>query len=486
MKVLLANPPWRSEGRLGVRAGSRWAFTMQAGKTVKVPPYVPFPFFLAYAAAVLERDGVEIRLVDAIAEGIDTGEFLELVSAFGPDLVLLESSTPSIHSDIALGARIKQAVPGTRLALSGPHVTALPAETMDDTPIVDYILMGEYEYTLRELVACLDSRSDPGLVRGMAWRDADGSLRVNPRRPLIQDLDQLPWPARHLLPMRNYRDDFAGLPMPGLQMWASRGCPYRCIFCVWPRVMYGGQHYRVRDPVDVANEMEDAVRRYDLCSVSFDDDTFDIGKPRILKLCQEIKARNLGIPWTAMARADTADREMLEAMAEAGLFAIKYGVESGVQELVTAADKSLDLGKVKETVQITKELGVRVHLTFTLGLPGETAETIQQTVDFARDIDPDSAQFSIATPFPGTRYYEIAQESGMMATESWTDFDGADRAALRTEALSPAQLEQALIGARRQWHRHRFRRDLWKRPFHYLSQGLRNPGLALQFLRGRI
>jgi len=486
MKVLLANPPWRREGRLGVRAGSRWAFTMPAGTGSNVPPYVPFPFFLAYAAAVLERAGVNVRLVDAIAEGIDNEQFVEAIASFDPALVLLETSTPSIYSDLALSREIKTRVPRVHLALSGPHVSALPVQTLEMAPQVDFILVGEYEYTLRDLVACLDTGGNLGDVPGLVWRDAEGVVRVNPGRPLIENLDELPWPARHLLPMHSYRDDFAGLPMPGLQMWASRGCPFRCIFCVWPKVMYGGQTYRVRDPVDVVDEMEQTVQRYDLCSVSFDDDTFDIGKPRILKLCNEIKRRNLGLPWTAMARADTADREMLGTMAEAGLYAIKYGVESGVQELVDAADKNLDLRRVQETVRITRDLGVKVHLTFTLGLPGETEETIQRTLDFASEVDPDSVQFSIATPYPGTTYYDMAQESGMLVAENWADFDGADRAVLRTEALSPEQLEASLKRARRQWRWRRFRRNFWGRRGYYLREGLSNPGRIIEFLRGNL
>ncbi|MGQ9599809.1 MAG: B12-binding domain-containing radical SAM protein [Anaerolineae bacterium] len=486
MRVLLANPPWRKEGRLGVRAGSRWAFTMPAGKGDTIPPYVPFPFFLAYAAAVLERAGLEVRLIDAIAEGKDPPSFLTAVEEYAPDLALLETSTPSIDSDLALGQAIKDCVPGVRLALSGPHVSALPIQTLETAPQVDFILVGEYEYTLRDLAICLKEGGDLGQVLGLVWREADRTVRLNPRRPLIANLDELPWPARHLLPMQNYCDSFAGLPMPGLPMWASRGCPFRCIFCVWPRVMYGGQTYRVRDPIDVVDEMEQTAQQYNMRSVSFDDDTFDIGKPRILTLCREITQRNLRLPWTAMARADTADREMLEAMAEAGLYAIKYGVESGVQELVDAADKSLDLSKVKETVRITKDLGVKVHLTFTLGLPGETEETIRRTIDFAAQVDPDSVQFSIATPYPGTVYYEMARQNGTLVARNWTDFDGADQAVVRTATMSPEELEAALIKARRQWRWRQFRRNFWKRKRFYLQQGLKNPGLALKFLQGRL
>ena len=488
VKVLLANPPWRREGRLGVRAGSRWAFTIPAGKGATIPPYVPFPFFLAYSAAVLEQAGADVQLVDAIAEGMDPASFLESIADFRPSLVLLETSTPSIDSDLALGRDIKDRLPAARLALSGPHVSALPVDTLQGAPYVDLVLIGEYEYTLRDLVACLAAGGDLGRVLGLAWREADaqGAVRVNPRRPVIANLDELPWPARHLLPMRSYRDSFAGLPMPGLQMWASRGCPFGCIFCVWPKVMYGGQAYRVRDPVDVADEMEQTAKRYDLCSVSFDDDTFDIGKSRILRLCSEIQRRGLELPWTAMARADTADREMIEAMAGAGLFAIKYGVESGVQGLVSAAGKSLDLDRVKETVHITKDLGVKVHLTFTLGLPGENKDTIGQTLEFASQVAPDSVQFSIATPYPGTTYYDMAKTGGMLVAKDWTDFDGADRATVRTEAMSPEELEAALSHARRTWRWRQFRQNAWKRKGYYLRQGLKNPRLAIEFLRGRL
>jgi anaerobic magnesium-protoporphyrin IX monomethyl ester cyclase len=375
--------------------------------------------------------------------------------------------------------------------LCGPHVSALPVQTLEMAPAVDFVLVGEYEYTLRHLAACLGEGEVTSPLRldevlGLAWRDADGRVRLNPRRPLIDKIDELPWPARHLLPMQRYRDNFAGLPMPGLQMWASRGCPFHCIFCVWPRVMYGGHAYRARDPVDVVDEMEQTVQRYNLCSVSFDDDTFDIGKPRILRLCSEIRQRDLGLPWTAMARADTADREMLEAMAGAGLYAIKYGVESGVQQLVDAAGKSLDLKRVKETVQITQDLGVKVHLTFTLGLPGETEETIRQTIDFASDMSADSVQFSIATPYPGTTYYDMAEAGGMLVAQSWEDFDGADRAVLRTEALPPAKLEAALRRALRQWRWQHLRRTFWQRKGYYLRAGLKNPLRTIEILRGNM
>ncbi|MBN2149103.1 MAG: radical SAM protein [Anaerolineales bacterium] len=484
MKIFLANGPWKSGDRLGVRAGARWATTKASGKGSKISPYVPFPFYLAYAAAVVEQSGFDTLLVDAIAETLDEQTFLETITRFEPDLVVLETSTPSIKVDIALAEKIHERLPEARLAFTGPHVTALPVETLQSAPLVDFILLGEYEYTLRDLAGALEKGQDLAGVLGIVWRERDGSIRTNLPRPLVKNIDDFPWPARHFLPMRNYRDSFAGLPMPGLTVWASRGCPFQCIFCVWPNVMYGNKAYRVRNPIDVVDEMEQNVNKYNLRSVSFDDDTFDIGKPRILQLSSEILRRGLKIPWTAMARADTADREMLEAMAKSGMYAIKYGVESGVQELVDAANKHLDLEKVKETVRITKDLGIKVHLTFTLGLPGETEDTIQRTIDWVIEQNPDSAQFSISTPYPGTPYYKMAMEQGILHFNEWSDFDGEKLAVLSTEALSAQQLTDSLRYAVRSWRLHRLRTTFWKRPGHYLREALRNPWRTIEVLRG--
>ncbi|HIE51069.1 MAG TPA: radical SAM protein [Armatimonadetes bacterium] len=482
MRVFLGNAPWRKEGRWGVRAGSRWPFTMPRRRGEKTPPYLPFPFFLAYATAVLERAGVEVLLVDAVAEGMEDAPFLSRLQEFGPDLIVLETSTPSIASDLAIAAAAKE-VTGAQIALTGPHVTALPHSVLEENLAVDFVLLGEYEYTLRELVQTLKAGGDLGPVLGLAYRDEGGAVRVNPRRPVIANLDELPWPARHFLPMMNYRDNFADLPQPSLQMWASRGCPFACIFCLWPEVMYRDHRYRVRNPVDVVGEIVWCLERYDLRSVYFDDDTFDLGKRRILRLCEEMKKRGLNLPWAVMARADTCDREMLEAMAEAGLYAIKYGVESGVQEILDRCGKRLSLKTVEKTVKITKELGIKVHLTFTLGLPGETEETIRRTINYALKLDPDSVQFSLTTPFPGTAYYQMLRRRGFLLASDWAEFDGAGRAVMRTAHLTREELERAYHQAVQAWGDHVLRRQLRSQPWRAGWMLLRRPRAAWRLLR---
>jgi radical SAM superfamily enzyme YgiQ (UPF0313 family) len=239
--------------------------------------------------------------------------------------------------------------------------------------------------------------------------------------------------------------------------------------------MYGGSNYRTRDPKDVVDEIEQCVHEFGYKSFYFDDDTFNIGKPRMLALCDEITRRGINLPWAIMARADCMDREILTAMKRAGLVALKYGVESADQAILEATGKSLDLAKVREVVAMTKELGICYHLTFTFGLPGETKDTIGKTIDFAIEMDPDSLQFSIVTPFPGSRYFESLDEKGYLLSRNWEEYDGYNRAVIRTEKLSAKDLEDALRQANRRWKRHAFLKRLKSEPLATLKMVFSSP-----------
>jgi len=478
MKVLLANAPWRKEGYYGVRAGSRWPHFERCGTG-----YMPFPFFLAYATAVLERANIEVMLIDGIAEELTEPEFLAKVSQYQPNLTVLEASTSSIGADIDIAKRIRSTIPPSKIAFCGPHVLMYQSEFLQEHPELDFVLQGEYEHTLLDLVNRLHTRQDLAQVSGLIYRN-NGTVTVNVTRPAIDNLDELPWPSRKMLPMTKYCDLGNVLPLPSVQMWASRGCPYQCIFCCWPQIMYGEHKYRVRNPVDVVDEMEWLINEYGFKSVYFDDDTFNIGKDRMLKISAEIKRRNLHIPWAMMARADTTDVDTLRSMQDAGLIALKYGVESGVQDLVNACQKSLDLNKVSETVQQTKDLGIKVHLTFTFGLPGETKRTIEQTVAYAIALDPHTAQFSIVTPYPGSKYFDILDKQGYILSRNWQEYDGYNHAVIRTDNLTQLDLEDGLRYANRMWERHRVKRTM--RPEYFLSnikKVIQHPKKAIRKIR---
>lgn len=455
MRCVLVNSPWSKPGFYGVRAGSRWPHL-----EVQESRYMPFPFFLAYAAAVLEQNGVFPRIIDGIAERLTTETFLYKIQKSQPDLLVMEVSTPSFPADLKMVERIRKGLGyDGKIAFCGPNHLMTGADFLADFPDVDYVFRGEYEYILLELVKALETGRPLSAIKGLNYRDDTGAPQINPERDLLQKIDELPWPSRHQLPMMNYFDEAGGIAQPSAQMWASRGCPYMCIFCLWPQLIYGGANYRVRNPVDVADEMAWLVETYDYKSVYFDDDTFNIGKNRMIKLCDEIKKRDLKIPWAIMARADGMDREILEKMKAAGLFSVKYGVESGDQKIVDASGKNLDLKTAREIITITRDLGIQFHLTFTFGLPGETRETARKTIDLALELNPTTAQFSVCTPMPGSKYYDMAREKGFLLDDDWTHYTGFDSAVIRTEDLSSDDLEEILADAQTKWFSHVAIRD---------------------------
>lgn len=478
LKVFLGNAPWRPNGRLGVRAGSRWPWSHKNLEGKKRPDLVPFPFFLAYATSVVEKAGFDVVLVDAIADGLSDDEFLEKVKSSSPDVVVLETSTPSIDYDLRTAKSIKEQT-GALIVFCGPHVSVLGEDLLKQNSFVDFCLIGEYEIVLKNLCIALEKKSALSAVKGLIYRR--GSAVVNNKRAPLVNVDELPWPHRTHIDMRNYSDAlFSGMPVPDVQMWASRGCPFKCVFCLWPTTMYGGHTYRARNPLDVVNEMEFLVKEYGFKSIYFDDDSFDIGKERILKLCDEIKKRPAlnGIKWVAMARADTCDYEMLKAMKDAGLYGIKYGVESGVQQIVDNIHKNLNLDVLKKNIALTKELGIKVHLTFTFGLPGETWETIKKTILFSHELDPDSIQFSITTPFPGTEFFDALDKQNRILTKDWSNYDGAQSCVYKTENLSRDDLERAIQMAHDSWKLPLFKKNIVK----YLKMGVANPVEAVRYV----
>lgn len=473
MRVFLGNSPWQKEGFYGVRAGSRWPHFERCGSG-----YMPFPFFLGYAAAVLEKDNQEVQLVDGIAEGLTPRQFLQKVIEFKPELVLLEVATSSFNVDMAMAQEIKKSLPDCKLAFCGLHIFMYDPRFLEENPLVDYVVEGEYEYTLRDLVRLLSEGQDLSGCLGLYYRK-EGKVVHTGKRPLIANLDELPWPARHFLPMDKYHDNPGGIPDPCLQVHSSRGCPFQCVFCAWPQIMYGDHSYRVRNPVDVVDEIAWCKEKYGIKSFYIDDDTFNIGKPRLLKFAEELKKRNLCLPWAAMARSDTCDFDTLEKLRDAGMVAIKYGVESGDQEIVNASGKNLNLETLRKAVKRTKELGVKVHLTFTFGLPGETYETAERTIQLALGLDPDSLQFSLTTPYPGSKFFEMLESKGHLLSKDWDLYDGYNNAVTRTDELGPEELVKILRDAEKRWSRHRIYRVLRGYEFKRFAKGvIQNPGKA--------
>ncbi len=440
MKIVLVNLPWFKSGRLGVRGGSRWPFTCSPGPEGRLL-YVPFPFFLAYSASLLKKHGHSVTLIDAIAQELGERECLEKIRECAPDLVAAEISTPSFNNDMRLIEQLRGMAEDARIAVCGPHAGVFAREILLQHPAVEYVCIGEYEQTLLELSAALRDKSSLEGVPGLAYRGAGDVILTSARTAGAGPLD-LPWPERTAPLIYNYNDGFAGMPVPNVQMLASRGCPFGCTFCLLPQTLYRGNGYRKRDHRDVIDEMEYLIREFGFKAVYFDDEVFNADRGYVIELCEEMIRRGISIPWAAMTRVDLMDEGLLRVMQRSGLYAVKYGIESADAQIRAQCNKRLDLEKARAVIDITRHLGVKVHLTFCLGLPGETRQTVQETVDFVHAVSPESFQFTFATPYPGTEYFRYAREKGWIGSLNWDDYDGNDRFIVRTEALTMQDLEE--------------------------------------------
>jgi len=443
VKTCFINPPWEENGRRGIRAGCRFPNLTIA----KTNSYVPFPFLLAYAAAYSESKGVDVLCIDGVAERCDATSVCERIREFEPDLLVAETATTALKHDLGVLQAIRSARPSIRIAMYGSHVDVRPDDALDN-PAVDFVIRGEPELTSYELARALEAGDDLSRVAGLVYRDKSGRPVTTPQRPLIPDLDaELPYPKRRGMPMDRY--NVPGFPSPVMFIYGSRGCPYKCSFCLWPQTNLKG-NYRARPGEKIAEEIAWVLEHYpETGSFFFDDDTFNLGRRRLLSFADEMSRRGICIPWGMNARADNWDREMLERLVDTGLFTLRIGIESGDQDVLDRTLKGIDLGQAREMLEMAHSLGIKNHISFVIGLPGETPKSVENTIRFIHSVPADSVQFSVAIPFPGTSFYRYVEENGFLLTHDWSKFNGFDHVVMRTEAMTAAEIEKAITRARR-------------------------------------
>ncbi|MDP8247473.1 MAG: radical SAM protein [Candidatus Tritonobacter lacicola] len=446
MKTVICNPPWLLQDRIGFRSNVRWPFTVPLSVfRQKGSASYHFPIYQAYLAALMLGEGLDVSVIDATLDLLDTRAFIKKLGDAHGDICVIETSTPSFPLDIQTMRAVKEELGMTIIAI-GPHTSIYHKEVMTEHLFIDYIVRGEYEATVLELIKYIQENGDPAGVSGITYRTG-GDIAVNEDRPYIQDLDSLPYPARDLYAWERYHEpNFIALPW--ITMITSRGCPFKCTFCLWPQVMYG-HGFRARSPANVVSEMEYCVNRYRPGEIFFDDDTFTIGKGRVHQICSLISEKGMDIIWSCMGRVDTVDDEMLSSMYRAGCRKIKFGVETGSPRIMAAIKKNIDLSKVPRAFEAAKRCGLEVHGTFMIGLPGETPETVRETVSLAKILPNDSLQFSIATPFPGTEFYEDCRRNGLLVTEDWSNYDGTFGAVMSYPHLSKKVIESLYETAKR-------------------------------------
>lgn len=360
------------------------------------------PLGLAYLAAVLERDGHQVSVFDL---GLDPSLPLEdgvgRVAAFGPHLIGINAMTSVYQSALETAILLKASL-GRPVVLGGPHATVYPERVLTESPVIDYVIRGEGEETLLALVRALEAGSrDLSVIQGLTYRSR-GEIVSNPDRQLIGDLDGLPLPARHLLELKRY-----GLRTPEGQPMAtilsSRGCPYNCSYCFKGIV---GRTYRQRSPDNIIGEIRRVMEQYDVRNFYFIDDLFTVDLHRLRAISSQIVAERLDIRWQCLGRVDRVDADTLRTMYAAGCRRIHFGIESGNEQVLRRVAKGIKPEQVRQAVKWARDAGLEVKGYFMLGLPGDTEETMQQTVDLAMELDLDEAMFSLTTPFPGTRLWD--------------------------------------------------------------------------------
>lgn len=486
MTVLLANSPTREKAQGGkerffVKAGSRWPFSIQKNED-EACRYVPFPFSLAYLAALLEREQIPVEVYDGVALNVDRETFLTRCTHYAPTVILMEATTPTIEDDLALCRELK-ARTGARIALAGAHPTHFALPLLEEHPYVDWVFKGEYELNA---LAAIQAQSEDALaaVRGLVRRAADsGKVTDGPKGEPIMKLDELPFPARHMFPTRQaptmwpYWDGFCQR-RPAVQMHSSRGCPFKCTFCLWISVIYEQGPYRVFSGKRIVDEMEHVIATYGAREIYFDDDIFTVKEDHVLDVCREITARGLRVNWSVMGDAMAVTERAIDAMAKAGCIGMKFGVESANKDVLKKLRKPVKIDKVRNVAEWCALRGIKTHATITFGLEGDTPETMQETLDFACSLPVDSIQFSVTTPFPGTEHYARAVKEKRIIGR-FRDFDGAHSSVLRFDNMDAKYVADFAERASSVWLRARLQDPAWiSRQFKYMLQTARDQGLS--------
>lgn len=411
MNVYLLNPPYLPYfGR-----GARWQDTGRGGTLY-------YPIWLSYATAVVEQEH-EARLVDAPARNWSREEVVEDVKKYKPDLIVIDSSFPSLNNDINVAELIKQNYDNdARVVLVGPPASQFSKEILKSDSI-DIVARWEYDFMLKEIAEVIEENGDFKAIKGISYKE-NGKIIHNPNKEFTSsdDLDKIPFVSKVYKKHLNIKDYFLGQSLyPEVQIFTGRGCPNQCTFCAWPQTLMG-RKYRVRSIENVADEFEYIKKELpEVKEIFIEDDTFTLNKKRIREFSEEIKRRDLDITWACNARA-TLDYETMKEMKKAGCRLLIVGYESGSNEILKNIKKGITVEQIKLFAKDARKAGLLAHGDFIIGLPGETKETVEKTKKLIREVRPDILQVSVASPFPGTEFYDWCRKNGYLLTEDPNEY----------------------------------------------------------------
>ena len=399
MKVLFVNPS-------------------QTASKYKFMGVIAPPLGIAYMAGVLQENNIDVEILDASAEDMDFKDVEKELLKRKPDLVALTALTPTIGRALETAQVVKETLPDSIVVMGGYHPTFNFIETLEDEN-VDIVIRGEGEYIMLNLVQALENQSSLHDVKGIVFEDKNSKeIVVNPEAPLIQDLDELPFPALNLLPMKKYR--LLDMDTHMTTMITTRGCPMQCSFC--SSAAMHGKKIRERSVENIVDEIEYLKTNYDIDTIAFMDDTFTLKKRKVMAICDEILKRNIEIMWGCTSRVDTLDEKLLKKMKEAGCITIFIGVESADQQQLDNMCKNTTIAKIENAFKIAHKLKIRTIASVALGMPGDTKEIMNKTVKFVHKLKPNYAIYSLATPYPGTRFYKEAFEKNLIKIKDWSKY----------------------------------------------------------------
>jgi anaerobic magnesium-protoporphyrin IX monomethyl ester cyclase len=398
MKITLVNPPYPP----GVHSH---------------PPFIPLG--IAYLGAVAEQAGHEVTVIDCQAEKLSYDAFSSRLSQVPSDVVGVTATTLLYKSAMQLIDIAREVHPQAVTMIGGSHGTFWDENALKEYPSLDIVVRREGETTFIELLEKLQVQSSLNSVLGITFRGKNGTIVCNEDRPLIEDLDALPFPAHHLLPL----DDLKRMGKTLFPLITSRGCVFWCDFCSTVRMF--GRGYRMRSPKNVVDEMQLIHDKYDIEQVTFYDDAFTVNRDRVFKICEELHARKLDMTWDCGTRVDMVDREMLKTMHGAGCIAVWLGVESGSEAILGAMNKKIKLDQTRLAYKTAHDVGLMTIANVVLGFPGETEKTARETINFVKQLNPDDVGFYVATPYPGTPMYEQVKEKGWLRVTDFNKYDTA-------------------------------------------------------------
>jgi hopanoid biosynthesis associated radical SAM protein HpnJ len=422
LKTLFLHPP-SFEGFDG-GAGSRY----QARREIRSFWY---PTWLAQPAALVPGS----RLVDAPPADLTLDDVRPLADDY--ELAVLHTSTPSFASDVKVAEALKRRNPDLRIGFVGAHVAVHPIESLAASPAIDFVARTEFDFTIREVA---EGRPYPSVL-GLSFRE-NGGIRHTPERPILENMDALPYVVDVYARDLTIEHYFIGyLLHPYVSLYTGRGCRSKCTFCLWPQTV-GGQRYRTRSVEHVLSEMARAQEYFpQVKEFFFDDDTFTDDLPRAEAIARGLG--KLGVTWSCNAKANVP-RETLRVLRENGLRLLLVGYESGSQEILNNIKKGVRIDVARRFTRDAHDLGIKIHGTFIVGLPGETRQTIEDTIAYACDIDPTTVQVSIAAPYPGTALFRQARENGWLAGGGLLDAEGVQKSALSYPHLPDTEIFAAV------------------------------------------